>query len=249
MEPTKWPPGWHPDPTARFEFRYYNGQRWTSDVSVNGQRFVDSLESAQPSGEAHPGWAASSATERRPSRAYAIASFWVAFGSLLCAWIPFIFAVAIGGAVTAFIFALAALRRERKQPAGGHGYAVAGLVLSIAALGLSSVGFVLTRSVMREVNDFLEAGPNSATIDSCVTTDGVTVLDGSITNGDTRTRSYTVRVNYVANELVEDSDAISVRSVAPGATETFHATSFPKTSPIECRIDSVTGPNPFDVQR
>lgn len=173
----------------------------------------------------------------------------MAFGSLLCAWIPFIFVIAIGGAVTAFILAIVALRRERRQSARGRGYAIAGIVLSIAALGLSGVGFVFTRSVMREVNAFLDAGPNTVTIDSCVTTDGVTVLDGSITNDDSRTHGYTVRVSYVSNDVVADSDAIAVPSVAPGATESFHATSFPKTTPIDCRIDSVSGPNPFDVQR
>lgn len=172
----------------------------------------------------------------------------MAFGSFLCGWIPFIFVIAIGGAVTAFIFGVVALRRERTQPAGGQGYAVAGIVLSIAALGLSGVGFVLTRTVMREVDAFLEAGPHSASIDSCVTTGGVTVLDGSITNDDNRTRGYTVRVSYLSNDVVADSDEISVGSVAPGATATFHATGFPKTSPIECRIDSVRGPNPFAMQ-
>jgi len=245
VELPKWPPGWHPDPTSRFEFRYYNGQRWTSDVSVNGQRYVDILEPSQPAGEVHPGWAPSPSTRQVPSRTFAIASFWVAFGSFLCGWIPFIFVIAICGAIAAFIFGVIALRRVRSHHAGGRGYAIAGIVLAVAALGSSCAGFVFTRSVMREVNAFLEAGPHSVTIDTCVTTDGVTVLDGSITNDDTQTHGYTVRVSYRSNDVVKDSDEIAVGSVASGATVTFHATGFAKASAVECHIDSVSGPNPF----
>ena len=239
-----WPPGWHPDPTSRFEFRYFNGQRWTSDVSVNGQRFVDHLESSQSPG-AGPGWTQSPQAHRGHSRAFAVASFWVGFGSFLCGWIPFIFVIAVGGAVAAFIFGVMALRRERRHPARGHGYAVAGIVLAVAALGSSTVGFLLTRTVMREVNAFLEAGPHSVRIDSCVTTDSVTVLDGSITNEDNRAHSYTVSVSYRSDDAVLDSDEIAVPSVAPGATATFHTTGFPDATNVECRIESVRGPQPF----
>jgi len=240
-----WPPGWHPDPTGRFEFRYYNGQRWTSDVSVDGQRFVDQLESSQAPGGGHPGWGSAPQFERGPSRAFAVASFWVAFGSFVCGWIPFIFVIAIGGAVAAFIFGVMALQRERRQPARGRGYAIAGVVLAVAALGSSAVGFLLTRTVMREVNSFLEAGPHSVSIDSCVTTGSVTVLDGSITNEDTRTHTYTVSVSYRSDGAVKDSDQIAVRSVAPGETATFQATGFPDATAVECRVDSVRGPQPF----
>ena len=240
-----WPPGWHPDPTERFEFRYYNGQRWTSDVSVDGQRFVDHLESSQAVGDGHPGWAPSPESERAHSRTFAVASFWVAFGSFVCGWIPFIFVIAIGGAIAAFTFGFIALRRERLHPARGRGYAIAGIVLAVAALGSSGVGFLLTRTVMREVNAFLEAGPHSVSIDSCATTDGVTVLDGSITNQDTREHAYTVSVSYRSNDVVLDSDEITVPPLAPGATATFHATGFPEARDVQCRIDSVRGPQPF----
>ncbi len=241
-----WPPGWHPDPTARFELRYYNGQRWTSDVSVDGQRFVDHLESSQVPGGGHPGWAPIPQIERAPSRAFAIASFWVAVGSFVCGWIPFVFVLAIGGAVAAFIFGVMALRRERRQPARGRGYAIAGLVLAIAALGSSAVGFLLTRTVMREVNSFLEAGPNTAGIDSCVTADGLTTLDGSITNDDSTAHRYTVVVSYRSNGDVLSTDQISVPSVDPGDTATLHASAFTDDSAeVECRIDTVNGPQPF----
>ena len=39
-------PGWYPDPSGRFEFRFHNGSLWTADVSTNGQRYVDPLGAA-----------------------------------------------------------------------------------------------------------------------------------------------------------------------------------------------------------
>ena len=239
-----WPPGWHPDPTARFEFRYYNGQRWTSDVSVDGQRFNDHLDAVHTGG-GHPGWDQAPQPHHGSSRTFAVASFWVGFGSFLCGWIPFIFVAALGGAVAAFVFGVMALRRQRSRPAHGRGYAIAGIVLSVAALGSSAAGFLLTRTVMREVNTFLQAGPNTASIIRCVTTDGVTVLDGSITNDDARAHAYTVTVSYRSGGSVLDSDEVAVPSVAPGETATFHTTGFPKASEVECRIDGVRGPQPF----
>ncbi len=30
------PPGWHPDPTGKFEFRWWDGAQWTENVATNG---------------------------------------------------------------------------------------------------------------------------------------------------------------------------------------------------------------------
>lgn len=35
--------GWHRDPTDRYEYRFWDGQRWTNHVGVNGQQHVDRL--------------------------------------------------------------------------------------------------------------------------------------------------------------------------------------------------------------
>ena len=200
----------------------------------------------QPPAGGLPGWAPSPQFARGPSRAFALASFWVAFGSFLCGWIPFVFAVAIGGAIAALVFGIIALRRERRQAARGRGYAIAGIVLAVAALGSSAVGFVLTRTVMREVNAFLEVGPHSVRIDSCETADGLTTLDGTITNDDTRAHRYILLVSYRTDDEQLESDQISVPSVDPGQTATLHATAFVGDAvSVECRIDAVNGPQPF----
>lgn len=38
--------GWHPDPTSRFELRYWDGQRWTEHVSTAGSQATDAIDAA-----------------------------------------------------------------------------------------------------------------------------------------------------------------------------------------------------------
>ena len=35
------PPAWHPDPSGRFQFRWWNGSEWTSQVATDGQHLID----------------------------------------------------------------------------------------------------------------------------------------------------------------------------------------------------------------
>ena len=35
------PAGWHPDPSKRYEMRYWDGEKWTDYVSSQGQTFTD----------------------------------------------------------------------------------------------------------------------------------------------------------------------------------------------------------------
>ncbi|NBU94785.1 MAG: DUF2510 domain-containing protein [Actinobacteria bacterium] len=35
------PAGWYPDPSSRFELRYWDGTRWTEHVSRGGQQSTD----------------------------------------------------------------------------------------------------------------------------------------------------------------------------------------------------------------
>jgi hypothetical protein len=39
--PTLSPPAWHPDPSGRFHYRWWDGNQWTSQVSVDGQHQID----------------------------------------------------------------------------------------------------------------------------------------------------------------------------------------------------------------
>lgn len=39
-------PDWHPDPTGRHEYRYWDGSAWTEHVSDDGERTVDPVSKA-----------------------------------------------------------------------------------------------------------------------------------------------------------------------------------------------------------
>jgi len=249
VHPTPEQSGWRPDPTGRYEFRYFNGERWTFDVSVNGQRFID--QGATPNTVHQPGWAPTQPWNRPLPRGFAVAAFVVALASFLIGWVPFVFALGAAGAVTATVFAVIALRRIARNEARGTGFAVAGLLLSVAALGAAVVGFTLTRSVMREFGDFFDAGPTSVSIDRCEQADGLVQLEGTIRNLDETSHSYTINVSYLLDNEIIDSDAIRVPRIDAGEMATFSGSSFVMSVSIGgefdvvCRIDSVSGPDPF----
>ncbi len=249
MEPTAAPAGWQPDPYGRYEFRYFNGQRWTSDVSVHGQRFVDpGMPGFAPQGSWPPGWAPQLPGERPPSRGFALAAFWVGLSSFVFGWVPFVFVLAALGAVTALVFGLLALGRVRSGQGTGRGFAIAGLVLGVAALGACVAGLAFTRAVVRELDAYLDVGEHQAQIDSCTVTDGLVRADGSITNQDTVEHRYTIVIGYREGDELLDSDQVSVPTVAPGETATFHASAFVSGEPVvTCVIESVSGPLPFDA--
>jgi hypothetical protein len=35
------PPAWHPDPSGRFHYRWWDGSEWTSQVSTDGHHLID----------------------------------------------------------------------------------------------------------------------------------------------------------------------------------------------------------------
>lgn len=43
-------PGWQPDPTARHEYRYWDGSQWTDDVSDGGVTSVDAVDGSGAAG-------------------------------------------------------------------------------------------------------------------------------------------------------------------------------------------------------
>lgn len=256
VEPMRAPAGWHPDPTGRFEFRYFNGERWTSDVSVNGQRYIDELRS--PTG-LQPGWELPGHGSRANSRGLAIASFVVGLVSLLIAWAPFAFLFAAVGAITAIVFGTIALGRVKRKEGAGRRFAIWGVVLSVVALGLCVVGFLLTVTVVHEFHDFFNEGPHTEHVESCTTKDGLVSMTGTITNRDDVAHDYVVDVSYRSGGDLLDTDHVAVHDVAPGATEPFEASAFVSLTAtvdsasglviddptVVCVIDDVTGPEPF----
>lgn len=224
--------GWHPDPSGRFEFRYFNGQRWTSDVASDGRRLVDGGTPESP----------------RPGRGLAVASLVIALCSVATAWVPFLFVLAAGGAVVAFVFGLRA--RRWLAGANGTGLATAGLVLAPIALALCSVGVVLTTLVLREVDRYLSPGRHELVADlPCTVSDGVARLTGSISNLEAGARDYRITVEALENDRVVERVRVTVEDVGPGSTEAWLA-EMPVggADAVTCRVREVRGPSPFGVE-
>jgi hypothetical protein len=224
--------GWFPDPTGRYEFRYFNGVTWTADVSVHGQRYVDPLPQSAPG-------------QQRPGRGFAVASFVVAVGSVLAAWLPFFFVAGLVGAITALVFGIIGLRKARRNQGYGKGFAIAGTSLSVAALLLCIVGFLFTLTVLRELDRYARPGPHSTQVTSCTTTSFGAEMHGTITNLDTSAHQYNLSVAFTSSggDIFKN---VHIPDVAPNATTEFSSTAaFLTTGSISCRIDAVYGPEPF----
>lgn len=234
-------PGWYPDPTRRFELRYFNGAQWTADVARHGSRFVD------PLGSGLPPFAA-------PSRAMAVTALVFSICAAAVAWMPFIFIVGAAGAIVALILGVLVLRRAAQarrsgqQPAIGQGMAIAAICTSVAAFALCTVGIYLTRIVVREVDQLVNPGPVDVRIESCTTKNGHPVARGSIRNDDTEVHGYTITIAYRRDGDVRETDTVQVSGVAPGERADFATTGTSvdfSSEKLSCTVESVFGPAPF----
>ncbi len=62
------PPGWHPDPFGRAQYRYWDGGRWTEHVAANGQQWVEPPAGPGSPASAQAGGAPSPAPQVSPGR-------------------------------------------------------------------------------------------------------------------------------------------------------------------------------------
>lgn len=236
--------GWYPDPTHRFEFRYFNGERWTADVARQSIRYVDPI-----------GFAPGSTTfNAPPSRALAVTALVFSLCSVAIAWLPFLFVIGAAGAITALVLGIIVMRRSaHNNSAGqpvpiGQGMATAAICVAVAALGLCAVGFQLTRVVLREVDELVNPGPHEVQIDSCDKTDGHFIAEGSIRNNDIDTHSYTITIAFRVDGERWETDTVSVDDVAAGERVDFATSSESAAfseARLTCTVDSVYGPTPF----
>ena len=229
--------GWHHDPLRRFEYRYFNGEQWTSDVAINGHRYVDSpMEQIVP--RVNPS---------RGSRGMAIASFITAASAVVLGWIPFVFVIAAAAAVAAIVFGILGVRSAGRQDGFGRGFAVTGLILAPVALAVCVGGFFFTRAVIREVRDFVEPGPHDLVVDQpCTLTDGLATQRGTIKNLDNHTHDYRVVVEFTSDGETTESTAV-LHGVGAGESEAWLASTDVTGSSVTCEVTDVFGPTPFDI--
>lgn len=267
-------PGWYDDPCNRYEYRYHNGQRWTSDVSSGGHRFIDPMGVAPtptPTGEAGagavrqralpphvaavvpPGWSLPVAPASHPARTLSVLAMIFGLVGLLLALVPFLFVVGAGSAVTALVLGILALRRIGRADTAersGRGRAVAGVAMAPVALGLCVVGFVFTRITLREIEDYSEPGRYEVTVDECAIDDRLVTANGTISNLDDSERSYVILVEYRNGNRVVAQHRVEVDHVAAGTVGTWSdGRLLGDVAPAElsCEPTQVTGPYPFDL--
>jgi hypothetical protein len=225
---------------GRFEYRYFNGVQWTSDVAVNGQRYVDSpIDQIVPKSQG-----------TRKSRGMAITSFVTAASAVALGWVPFVFVLAAAAAIIAIVFGIIGLKAARAHDGYGRGFAVAGLALSPIALAVCVGGFFFTRSVVRELREFVEPGPHELSVDQpCTLDDGLWIFNGTIRNLDDHTHDYRIVVDFVGIDEQVAADTVAVADVGAGETKAWSSSvQFDETS-VECTVTDVFGPPPFDLEQ
>ncbi len=213
MQSRATPSGWYADPQGRFEYRYFNGVQWTSDVAVDGKRYVDTLVDRPAPPNQPP----------RRSRGMAIASFVTGLAGVLVGWVPFIFALAACSAIVAIVFGIIGLKTSRRYDGYGRALAVAGLALAPVALAVCVGGFFLTKAVVREFRDFIEPGPHELVVEQpCTVAGGRATLNGTIRNVDDHGHDYRIVVEFTSSEST-GSSTVTVPDVAAGAMADWSA--------------------------
>ena len=247
--------GWFPDPLGRYEYRYHNGVVWTADVSVDGTRYVDPhhMDAGTPFSTpfATPFATPFGRTMGPPSRTLSVLSLIAGIVAVATAWMPFIVAIGAAAAVAAVALSIVALLRVRDGRASGRGPAIAGAVLGVVALGLCSVGVVLTGRAIDEFAAYSDPGPVDVQIGSCEP-GGVrsAALGGTVENMSDETRDY-----VIVFELFDGLDSygttrFAVDDVDPGERRNWDLDIRIDSAAddLRCEVFDITGPFPFDLE-
>lgn len=236
-------PGWYPDPSGRFEFRFHNGSIWTADVSTSGQRYVDPLGAA-------PSTPRPSFTGQPAARnGLALASMILGIVALSIAWIPFVVVLGAVCAVLAVVLGVVALRRAR-HTAHGKGFAIAGLVTGLLASALCVVGVVFSFAVVRAVDRFDNPAANRVSVTSCELDGSTVTVVGAIENLDEVEADFTVQIAFTrpGTDNPHRSGRAFVDDVAPGESASFELSRQIGLDEVDCVVTDVTGPLPFGLE-
>ena len=230
--------GWYVDPMGRYDHRYYNGQAWTSDVSADGQRFVDP-QGLTPS---------PTPSDARSNPGIATASMVLGIVGVTLAWMPFLVAVGLVAAVVALALGVAGLRSARGSGAG-RGHAIVGLATGGTALVLSVVGIALSVVVLDAYDEYVNPPPNEVETLECTLQGSRATMLGELTNLGDETADFTVLVDFVrpGTDNANRSVRVEVDKVRPGETASFEAEARVTLDEVECVVIEVSGPLPFGV--
>jgi Protein of unknown function (DUF2510) len=232
---------WYPDPTGRYEHRFFNGRAWTADVSRGGVRTIDPL-----------GVTPAPSTPVRDGRATAALVLGVLAVTL--AWVPLLFVAGVACAAVAIVLGVRAGRR-RPLP-DDRGFARAGVVLGIVAVPLAGVGVWLSVLLFAVVDRYQHPPAYAVELEVCSLDrrdDGAELrVAGTLTNVDKRSGAYRVVVE-VSRGGTTDRVAFPIDTVDPGESAAFDRTLAPLPALTardvpSCRVADVTGPLPFGIE-
>jgi hypothetical protein len=247
---------WYPDPTGRYEYRYYNGVSWTADVSRDGERTVDPAATSTSEAVRPPvtpggpllGPSGGAGGMRNGKATAALVLGIVALG---LSWVPFLF---VAGAVCGLLAIAYGVVARRATPRDPRGFDGVGIILGAAALVVCALGVFLTVRVVGEIDKFSNPPDYDVELTRCAL-DGTTLhVAGRLTNIDDRVGEFIV---FVRTRVAGDSRmaVIDLDRVAAGETEAFardlrlgrDAIATSETEPT-CVVTNVTGPYPFGVE-
>lgn len=237
--------GWYPDPYRRFEYRYFNGQRWTNDVAANGRRLIDSGE-AMSLPPTHLAW--QGGPFETPGRGMAVASFVLAVAAVLIGWVPYVFVLAAAAVILAVVFGTIGLRRAHERSGAGRGFATAGLILSGVAACVCVGGFFFTTWLQRQIERYDDPGEHTVEEGRCDVTDGTVSFSGTITNLESGTRSYELTLTFATGGRAERARRVDVDGVAAGATAAWATTEQLDAATVSCSVAKVHGPSPLGIR-
>jgi hypothetical protein len=249
MSDPAYPPGWYPDPTQRFEYRFHNGTVWTADVSSNGVRYVDPLGiDPHPTDAAGDGSAVAGA--RRSG--LAIASMTLGIIAVTISWLPFVVALGAICALLAIVFGGISLRRARdgsRRSRRARGFAIVGLTTGALALALCVVGVTLSVAVLRAVDRFENPAENEVSVTACELDGSVATMTGTITNRSTHVASFDIQVSFTrpGTDNVHRRARVAVDDVDAGAAVEFEVFRKVLLDDVDCHVTDVTGPLPFGL--
>jgi hypothetical protein len=233
-------PGWYPDPSRRFEYRFHNGSLWTADVSTNGQRYVDPLGAAPtPSQPFVPSVA-------RERNGFALASMILGIVAVSIAWMPFVVVLGAICAILALLFGVIALARARRIRVG-HGFAIAGLVTGALGALLCVVGVAFSVAVVDAVERYENPADHDIEVIACELDGSTASVVGEIVNLSEDEADFTVQVAFArpGTDNAHRSARAFVDHVPAGGSATFEISRQVALDDVTCIVTDVTGPLPF----
>jgi hypothetical protein len=231
-------PGWYPDPTGRYEHRYFNGHDWTGDASDGGERVFDPYPPVgrSPALGVHPAAGAIPASltapgARKQSNGLAISAMVLGIVGCAVAFSILFFPLAAILGALAIVFGAAGRRHSRELPNhAGRGQSLTGIITGAAAILLAAgAGLLYVTSVRHWLDDLTSSdpGPYHVAQTSCARDGNTATFEGEITNQSGGRRSYRVTVRFVdaAGAAIGD-DLVYVDTVRKG-----------ESAPIAARVE------------